>query len=227
MTAPRKPGARDVWKAIDDAGFEEEVGQVAAMRDEEIEAELLKAGFEEKDFGGGGAERAGAGASMGASAGAGADTGTGTGAGADTAADTGTGADTGAVAGADSGAGAPSEEKRRDDWREGEKRQPARKVRHPLRTRVAVWLSAATLAVGVIALFVTADPIARNPSPEHANGAALRGQAKEACARAEWRTCLDRLDEADRVDPRGAGEAAFLELRKQAEEGVWARKAHD
>ncbi len=44
MTAPRKPTSVEVWKAIDDTAFKDEVDRVAAMSDQELEAELLKDG---------------------------------------------------------------------------------------------------------------------------------------------------------------------------------------
>jgi hypothetical protein len=55
-------------------------------------------------------------------------------------------------------------------------------------------------------------------APEHA--AKLREEARKACAKARWRTCLDRLDEADKIDPDRALDPGVRKLREQAKEGL-------
>jgi hypothetical protein len=54
----------------------------------------------------------------------------------------------------------------------------------------------------------------RAPS-EHA--AELREQARKDCAKAQWRACLDRLDEADTIDPDQANDPGVRALRVQAQ----------
>jgi hypothetical protein len=50
VTTRRKPTAREAWEAIDDAAFKAEVNRIVAMSDEEVEAELLKDGFDPADL---------------------------------------------------------------------------------------------------------------------------------------------------------------------------------
>jgi hypothetical protein len=79
-----------------------------------------------------------------------------------------------------------------------------------------VWLVAAALFVGIAAMNVTSlTGGSSSYGPERA--AKLRDQAREACAKAAWRTCLDRLDEADGFDPKGSRDADMRALREKAE----------
>ncbi len=58
------------------------------------------------------------------------------------------------------------------------------------------------------------------PAPAE-RAATLRKDAKAACDQSKWRTCLDRLNDADRLDPAGASETQTL--RKRAEEELSAQ----
>jgi hypothetical protein len=46
VTTVRKPTAREAWEAIDEASFRAEVDRIVGMSDEELEAELLRDGFD-------------------------------------------------------------------------------------------------------------------------------------------------------------------------------------
>jgi hypothetical protein len=192
MSAPgktSKPTAAEAWEAIDETAFRAEVDHVLEMSDDEVEAELLKAGFDPATLGSGEA---------GAGEGAKATTTTPT---TETAtATTGTTAET-------SKATPPAESK------------PAPVRRLPTRTRIAALLAAATLPllVGAVAAIMVPDLPTATPA-DHA--ATLRKEAQEECAEARWGSCLDLLDQADRVHPEGAGDAKVKELRRQAKQGL-------
>jgi hypothetical protein len=175
VTTPTKgkPTAREVWDAIDDESFKAEVEGIVAMSDAELEAELIKDGFDPAKLGAG-----------------------------------------------ESKAGAPAPDK------EATEAKPAPVRRLPLRTRAAPWLMAAAmvaLVVGAIAVNKN-DGGSTHPPPPAERAAELRDEAKAECAKAQWQTCLDRLDEADRLDPGGADDATVKALRRQAEEGVRPRR---
>jgi hypothetical protein len=163
VTAPRKPTSVEVWKAIDDAAFKDEVDRVAAMSDQELEAELLKDGFDPKDL-----------------------------------------------------------ESSKNETPEEPKSKPAPVRRLPIR-RAAPWLIAATLTftlIGLAAMNVVS--VVGHGAPDPAELAAtLRKDAKAACGLSKWRTCLDRLNDADRLDPAGASETQAL--RKKAEDELHAQ----
>jgi hypothetical protein len=91
--------------------------------------------------------------------------------------------------------------------------------RLPLHMRNATWLAAAgfLLVLGTVAVMNRDPNVTRSPA-QHA--AELRNDAKEECAKARWRACLDRLGEADGLDPEGAADTKVKALRKEAEQGV-------
>jgi hypothetical protein len=170
VTAPSKgkPTAREVWEGIDETAYEEEVKRVLAMSDAEVEAELLKDGFDPAKL---------------------------------------------AAPVQKHGDGAPEPP--------ATERRPAPVTRLPLRRRTAPWF--ATAAATVTALlggYAAMTPsFVTNPPPD---AAALRKEAREACAKAQWRVCLDRLHLADDLDPAGAKDPSVRELRDQAERGAQA-----
>ncbi len=87
------------------------------------------------------------------------------------------------------------------------------------RMRTATWLAAAAflLVAGAVATMNREDHVASSRAQQ---AAALRNDAKGECAKARWRACLDRLDQADRLNPEGAQAPAVKSLRKEAEEGL-------
>jgi hypothetical protein len=171
VSAPKKPTASEVWEAIDESSFRAEVDRVNAMSDAEVEAELLKDGFDPADLG----------PSAGKPTGGGND-----------------------GQGADPNKPAPA------------KLAPVRRL--PV-ARIASWAVAASLVliVGTVAVMNRDEGVTRTAA-DHA--AALREQAREACAKAQWRTCLDRLDAADEIDRGGADDPSVKNLRHQAEQGL-------
>jgi hypothetical protein len=55
------------------------------------------------------------------------------------------------------------------------------------------------------------------PTPTAASRAeSLRRDAREACAKRSWQTCLDKLDEARTIDPAGDQVPAVQALRRSA-----------
>jgi hypothetical protein len=92
--------------------------------------------------------------------------------------------------------------------------------RLPTRTRVAVWLAAATLPLLVGAVAATMSPGVETKPADRA--AELQKEAQKECAKAHWRTCLDLLDQADQAYPEGAADEKAKELRNQAEQGLGA-----
>jgi hypothetical protein len=159
VSAPEKKKAREVWEAIDETSFRAEVDRVNAMSDAEVEAELLKEGFDPADLGSSAGETASPPATT----------------------------------------------------------APVRRL--PLARRFAPWAAAAAVALllGGVAALKKSDDVTRTPA-EHA--AALRESAREACAKAQWRTCLDRLDKADKYDAVGADDPRVRSLRHEAEQGL-------
>jgi hypothetical protein len=96
-------------------------------------------------------------------------------------------------------------------------------TRLPLRTRAAPWLIAATLTLTLVGLVsINTVSLVSHPRPQSAaeRAAALRSDAEAACEQAKWRACLDRLDEADQLDPAGARETPVQTLRKKAEDAL-------
>jgi hypothetical protein len=162
VTAPRKPTSVEVWKAIDDAALKDEVDRVAAMSDQELEAELLKDGFDPKDL-----------------------------------------------------------ESPKIETPES-KSKPAPVRRLPVR-RAAPWLIAATLTFTLIGLAtMNVVTVVGQGAPDPAERAGtLRKDAKAACDQSKWRTCLDRLNDADQLDPAGA--SGTQALRKKAEDELHAQ----
>jgi DNA-directed RNA polymerase specialized sigma24 family protein len=53
----------------------------------------------------------------------------------------------------------------------------------------------------------------------------LREKAEKACAEARWKACLEALDAARDMDPRGDADARVQELRNEAEEALRALEA--
>jgi hypothetical protein len=183
MSAPRKtskPTAAEAWEAIDETAFRAEVDHVLEMSDDEVEAELLKAGFDPAKLGSGeAAAREGAKPTT-----------------------------TGSTAEAPQGT--PAVEAK-----------PAPVRRLPTRTRMAVWLAAATLPllVGAVAAIMVPELPTATPA-QHA--AKLRNEAQTECAKAHWGRCRDLLDQADQADPGGAADEKVRELRKETERGLGA-----
>jgi hypothetical protein len=52
VKAPRKRTAREVWEAIEEASFRDEVERIVGMSEEELKAELLKDGFDPAELAG-------------------------------------------------------------------------------------------------------------------------------------------------------------------------------
>jgi hypothetical protein len=126
----------------------------------------------------------------------------------------------------------------------------ARRGQHPARGRViplrrpyALWLVAAAAAAVMLGggavvtrlwgtpppVHTTPDqpytppPVPESPAPDaRAAAAALRAQAKEACAAKQWTACLGKLDEARAKDLDGNGAADVVALRAQAEAALAA-----
>jgi hypothetical protein len=181
VTTRDKPTEREAWDAIDEASFRAEVDHIVAMTDEEVEADLVKAGFDPAKLAAPQAKEAAQ-------------------------KDPAQKAEDAEVAAALAAAETDA--------------KPARVRRLPFRGRMAVWLVAAAVGGGAAATMapgLTGHGDSRS-SIERAE--ALRKDARAACAKAQWRTCLERLDEADRVDPGGASDANVKALREQAERGV-------
>ena len=182
MSAPKKPTAREVWEAIDETSFRAEVDRVNAMSDAEVEAELLKDGFDPADLGLTANEK-----------------------------------NEKAAPHATTGGGNGKE-----DHADANKVTPAKLApvrRLPVAWRLAPLAAAATVAMafGGRAL-LTGTGGSTTSTTQHA--AELREQARESCAKAQWRTCLDRLDEADEIDRPGADDPRVRDLRHQAEQGL-------
>ncbi len=112
-------------------------------------------------------------------------------------------------------------------------RQRVARMRKHYRARwaaqVAAIVAAALLAVGAVALWRylqpaprVADDIELKPervSPlDHATE--LRRQAFRACEEREWQRCLERLDEAARLDPAGETDPRVEEARQVAGEAL-------
>jgi hypothetical protein len=164
-----KPTAREVWEGIDDTSFRAEVDRIIEMSDDEVEAELIKDGFDPAKLRAGGQSTK-------------------------------------------QGQGAPE--------KQATERKPAPVRRLSFVARTAPWLIAATLITLLGSVGVTSLVGRGQPDSRAQRAATLRNDAKEACAKAQWRTCLDRLDEADDLDRGGANEPSVQALRKQAEEGA-------
>jgi hypothetical protein len=177
VSAPKKPTASEVWEAIDESSFRAEVDRVIGMSDAEVEAELLKDGFDPADLVPSDGEKAAPGKP--------------TGGGKD-------GQD------ADPNKSAPA------------KLAPVRRL--PV-GRIASWAVAASvvLIVGTVAVMNRDQGVTRTAADRAAE---LREQAREACANAQWRTCLDRLDSADEIDHAGADDPSVKNVRHQAEQGL-------
>jgi hypothetical protein len=103
--------------------------------------------------------------------------------------------------------------------------KPAPVRRLPVRRQMVAWLVAANLALVAGAGTMTTGLTGGHAPSAAEQGAALRDGAKAACAKAQWRACLDDLDEADRVDPGGADEVDARELRQKAERALGGGRA--
>ncbi len=65
-----------------------------------------------------------------------------------------------------------------------------------------------------------APPIAHDPPRVIPRAEILRGEAESECARGAWRACLDKLDEAKRLDPAGDETPKMRESRRAAERAL-------
>ncbi len=64
---------------------------------------------------------------------------------------------------------------------------------------------------------IVPDDSVEGPMPTPRERAArLRALASEACDHARWQDCLDRLDEAQPLDPAGDGDPQIQDLRRVA-----------
>jgi DNA-directed RNA polymerase specialized sigma24 family protein len=67
------------------------------------------------------------------------------------------------------------------------------------------------------------DEVASTKPPEPTpieRARALRAEAEQACQRSEWQPCLDRLDEARRLDPAGDASSDVTGLRERAQRAL-------
>src|SRR5260370_24360326 len=96
----------------------------------------------------------------------------------------------------------------------------------PPRGRAAAWVTAATVTAAFIGVASRNTVVAVGhgaPDSSAQRAAKLRKDAEQACGQSQWRTCLDRLDEADRLDPATANEPRLQDMRKKAENGLSVR----
>jgi RNA polymerase sigma factor (sigma-70 family) len=123
-----------------------------------------------------------------------------------------------------------------------EEKVPAARVRQRV-SRMRRWMKerwtaelAAVAMLGVLALAAwwlltrerpeadkhpdVAPTIAPEPPSPLERARVLRADALRACERKEWRSCLDRLDEARGLDPDGDRAPAIGAARQQAEDGL-------
>jgi DNA-directed RNA polymerase specialized sigma24 family protein len=120
-------------------------------------------------------------------------------------------------------------------------RQRVSRLRRFMRERWAAELAAvAAVVVAVIVGWLwltrpkpTAEPILPTPAPEtivppeleHAQR--LREEAFEACEKKEWKNCLERLDEAARLDPKGDRVDGVRAARGEAERELEEQKKQE
>ena len=67
------------------------------------------------------------------------------------------------------------------------------------------------------------DEVASTKPPEPTpleRARALRAEAEQACQRSEWQPCLERLDEARRLDPAGDSSPEVTGLRERAQQAL-------
>jgi RNA polymerase sigma factor (sigma-70 family) len=67
------------------------------------------------------------------------------------------------------------------------------------------------------------DEVASTKPPEPTpveRARALRAEAEQACQRSQWQPCLDRLDEARRLDPAGDSSPEVTGLRERAQQAL-------
>jgi len=106
----------------------------------------------------------------------------------------------------------------------------------PKRHTWAVWLVAAAIGAGVVALVVErpavvawfhhgTEPIGPDPDwrplptpQEHAS--ALRKEAFDACGEYYWALCESKLDEAQKLDPGGESDTRVQEARAAVRDGL-------
>jgi hypothetical protein len=89
--------------------------------------------------------------------------------------------------------------------------------------RWAVGFGLAATLGGVYASSITSLTGGHAHSPKDV-AAELRQHAADACGRLQWKECLQDLDDADRIDPGGAGEVRLRDLRSAAQAGLGERR---
>jgi hypothetical protein len=92
------------------------------------------------------------------------------------------------------------------------------------RARLLAGLALAASVVGVYTFVRSRDQGVTKTPMQHA--AELRRAAVDACDHARWRECLKDLDNADDLDPPGAGELRSKELRERAKKALAAAPDH-
>lgn len=201
MTTPRKPTAREAWEAIDATSFQAEVDRVVGMSDDEVEAELLKDGFDPSDLVAPALPPAGKKAL------------------ASPAAVQPVAASEGPAAGKSEAVGAKKAEPIQ-----------AEKTKAPIplrRTRWQVLLVAATLStvalalggMGVVAIALRESDQKVAQSAKKA-AAELRAKGFGACDRHEWQMCLSYLDQAKARDSEGDSATRVQQARAEAERAL-------
>jgi hypothetical protein len=96
--------------------------------------------------------------------------------------------------------------------------RPARPNRIPL-----VWLIAAAIGMaGIVYILQRRETVAsgHHESPALRQAAQLRQDAVQACERALWLLCEEKLDEAERIDPAGERDTLVQSTRKAAHDGL-------
>jgi RNA polymerase sigma factor (sigma-70 family) len=93
------------------------------------------------------------------------------------------------------------------------------------RWRAELAMVAAALTIAVLAWVAwhgaKSPPIARDPTPSVDRRAErMRDRARDACAKSEWRACVDGLDEARAIDPAGDAAPDVQSLRAAAAEAL-------
>lgn len=102
-------------------------------------------------------------------------------------------------------------------------RQRVSRLRRHLKThwqKEVALLAAIGVIVGILALLLRPkepEPIASEEIPRAAE---IRKEALAKCLASEWKECLDKLDEAKRLDPAGDGRPEIREARENAEKAL-------
>ncbi|MGH7271637.1 MAG: hypothetical protein ACREJ3_14495, partial [Polyangiaceae bacterium] len=115
-------------------------------------------------------------------------------------------------------AGDPSAEGGRAAERAAEKKKkPAKIVRMQWAGLIAAAVAAVVASVGGVEAWLApgAGVGSAPPSAER-----LREEGLDACARARWRECVARLDDAKKIDPAGDDRAAVRSARAAAEKAL-------